>query len=243
VHYLYRILCLINHKIYIGQTTNYRKRWSYHKGEARREKPCMIINQAIKKYGEGNFVFEVIATCKTYEDANELERQLIIQYDCHISGGKGYNVHPGGNNASPSEETKQYIRYLWASGVLKPNSGCFVATTDWPEDQTLLAMVNELGGTKVSNALDTDVSGLFKRLKKKGLKHNRKPGDPETTFQPGSKHKRAKLNEEQVLKIVQLSQQGLLQREIAAQFNVSRLTVSAILNGQRWSHLTGIKRS
>jgi group I intron endonuclease len=110
MYYLYKITCIINGKIYIGQTIDYNQRWRQHKWEANREFPRMIINKAMKKYGIDNFVYEVIATCKNIDDANETEAILIKQYESHISIGKGYNVSNGGNNAPKSEEFKQMMR-------------------------------------------------------------------------------------------------------------------------------------
>jgi len=57
------------------------------------------------------------------------------------------------------------------------------------------------------------------------------------TMPRGERHGRSKLTEEQVLQIPELRAQGLLLREIAALFDVSRDTISKILLGKRWSHL------
>lgn len=106
MHYLYRIVNQLNSKIYIGQTTNANGRWSAHKSKAKAEEPVQYISRAIAKYGVENFIFEVIATCRTQEDTDKIESILILQ---HNSRDKqfGYNVKPGGNVASHSEETKQ----------------------------------------------------------------------------------------------------------------------------------------
>ena len=105
MHYLYKITNLINGKIYIGQTIQPNRRWYQHRADSVRNK--YPIHHAIKKYGAENFIFEIIACCKTQEDANYTEEQLIQQYDCLSSGDKGYNVHPGGFSTSPSLETRQ----------------------------------------------------------------------------------------------------------------------------------------
>lgn len=94
--YLYKITDLINNKIYIGQTVNSGRRWSDHKWLSKR-KPEQYIHRAMNKYGVENFDYEVIATCRTSEDASETEKQLIIQYDSRNSE-KGYNVAPGGDS-------------------------------------------------------------------------------------------------------------------------------------------------
>lgn len=112
MHHLYRITCLVNSKVYIGQAKDYNQRWRQHKNESQKDKPSMVINQAMKKHGMDNFEFTVIATCKSFDDANELETLLVQQYESHISTGKGYNVSNGGNNAPKTEEWKEKISQL-----------------------------------------------------------------------------------------------------------------------------------
>jgi len=87
---------------------------------AREEQPSMVVNQAMKKYGIENFIFEVICSilpvsdekeyCKT---ADDIEEYFIQQYQSHIDLGKGYNVYRGGNSYPRSEEFKQMIRDRW----------------------------------------------------------------------------------------------------------------------------------
>jgi len=108
-HYLYKITNLMNDKIYIGQTVAPSARWRDHRTAAIK-RPVQVISKAIQKYGEENFVFEIIAECKGQVNADELEILLIQQYDSHFSTGKGYNVNLGGETAPKSEGTKEKIR-------------------------------------------------------------------------------------------------------------------------------------
>jgi group I intron endonuclease len=92
---LYKIINQINQKIYIGQTQNVEKRWRQHKYIAAKAIKRQYIHKAMAKYGVESFDFQIIATCKTWEDADETEKLLIIQYDSR-NPDKGYNVSPGG---------------------------------------------------------------------------------------------------------------------------------------------------
>jgi GIY-YIG catalytic domain. len=66
MHYLYRITNQLNGKVYIGQSNN-KRRWSQHKYFAKHpEQTGQYIHNAMAKYGVENFIFEVIATCKTH---------------------------------------------------------------------------------------------------------------------------------------------------------------------------------
>jgi len=121
MHYLYRIINQLNNKIYIGQTKHQKNRWMAHKSYAKHpERTKQYIHSAMAKYGADNFVYEIIATCQTQEDANEIESLLIAQYDSR-NNKFGYNVKPGGLSAGHSEETKQklsksFTKYIQENG-------------------------------------------------------------------------------------------------------------------------------
>jgi len=113
MHYLYKITNQINGKVYIGQTNNPKRRWQAHKNAANKNKPEQIVQRALIKHGLNNFIFEVIATCKTWDDANNTETILVEQYNSLIPNG--YNVSRGGYNAPKSEEFKKMMRNWHAS--------------------------------------------------------------------------------------------------------------------------------
>jgi group I intron endonuclease len=92
---MYKITDRLNNKIYIGQSIQPNVRWSNHKGDSKR-KPIQYIHRAMAKYGIENFTFEVIATCRTKEDAESSEMLLIQQYDSR-NPDKGYNIAKGGD--------------------------------------------------------------------------------------------------------------------------------------------------
>lgn len=112
---LYRITNKINGKIYIGQAADLSKRWSDHRRAVRLNKPTQVIHHAMIKYGLDNFEFEVIASCKTQDDANFLETELVEQHDSFVANDKGYNATYGGMNAPKSEVFRQMMRDWHAS--------------------------------------------------------------------------------------------------------------------------------
>lgn len=122
--YVYQITNLINNKLYIGITNDYKKRWSNHKCC---NNPNMVICKAIKKYGVENFKFEILYEGLSIEDASEKEKELIQKKNSLVPNG--YNVALGGfedtlgvqhfgadnSNAKLTNEEAQYIkdhRYL-----------------------------------------------------------------------------------------------------------------------------------
>ena len=87
---IYKIENKINHKIYIGQSNNPKRRFKEHIN--REEKYNSLIHKAIKKYGEENFTFEIIGW---YENWEEMEQYYIEYYKSKIP--YGYNIEDGGN--------------------------------------------------------------------------------------------------------------------------------------------------
>jgi group I intron endonuclease len=110
---LYRITNLINNKVYIGQTVQPSKRWNQHRNDS--AKPKYPIHYSINKHGAHNFEFEVIAYCKSQDDANWIEEELIKQYDSLVKNGKGYNISLGGLAAPKSDEWIQAMKNWHAS--------------------------------------------------------------------------------------------------------------------------------
>lgn len=110
--YLYKITNMLSSKVYIGQSDKETERWRQHKYFAKYpEKTRQYIHRAMNKYGIDNFIYEVIATCRTDGDADETEKLLIQQYDSQ-NQDYGYNIAPGGsaawNRGLPPEQQPMY---------------------------------------------------------------------------------------------------------------------------------------
>lgn len=103
---IYKIECLKDGKVYVGQTKNRRKRWDEHKYYLRKGiHHSTHLQRAWTKYGEVNFEFSVIEQCDI-SVADERERYWIHYYD---SANKlhGFNLDLGGGTCKElSEETK-----------------------------------------------------------------------------------------------------------------------------------------
>lgn len=108
-YYLYKITNLLNNKVYIGQTKHPDKRWRDHKYLSSKKIKHQYIHQAMSKYGVDNFSYELLVTCKTREDADATEVNLIIQYDSR-NPTFGYNLLPGGHVYEVSDKTKNKIK-------------------------------------------------------------------------------------------------------------------------------------
>lgn len=119
----------INGKVYIGQTNNPQKRWSYngiyYKPPKERENKSRFWN-AICKYGWDNFEHIILVDNLTKDEVDEVEIELIEKYQAtnreygyNISkggnGGKIYDEHPRGMLGKPQTEFQKKSHSLWAS--------------------------------------------------------------------------------------------------------------------------------
>lgn len=118
---IYKLWNEINIKLYIGQTIDLTKRARGGEGY----KGCCHLYRAIKKYGWEVFHYEILAECKTQEEANALEIYYIQLYDT-TNPEKGYNISAGGTTRSDNEKTKRKIsnsiKTLWQDPTYAKNT-------------------------------------------------------------------------------------------------------------------------
>lgn len=113
-YYIYCITNNLNNKSYVGQSIDAKERWKDHIYDAKRTvgktaiTKKFAIQNAILKYGEIGFTWQIIDQLETIDEANETE-EFYIAY-LQTLAPNGYNLHPGGRNKRQSEETKQKIR-------------------------------------------------------------------------------------------------------------------------------------
>jgi len=232
--YLYRITNLLSDKVYIGQTVNSGRRWSDHKWLSRR-KPEQYIHNAMNKYGIENFLFEVIAECKLPDDANESEKQLIVQYDSR-NPEKGYNLAPGGetawNTGLPTKQQPMYGKHHSENsrkkisesniGKLNPHS------EEWKEKVS-----NALFGHEVSDKTKEKIKN--KQINKCKSEITKKKMSDSHKKLVGEKHPKAKLTKEQVLLIREEYATGnFSQKEIANKYGVSQPIIWYIVNNKTY---------
>lgn len=169
MHYIYKITNIINQKIYIGQSINVEKRWKDHLYNAyRKQNPTKTYNrkyaihEAIAKYGKENFSFEVIHTLNNIDDANNMEELCIKDYNSLAP--YGYNLHPGGKNKIPSQETKEKIRaklkvvgsFVNKKGKDHPNFGKH-QSNERKHNQSLKLSGDNSYGKKISSIIAREI--------------------------------------------------------------------------------------
>jgi|SRR5271157_4543078 len=112
---MYTVYCVTNmrnDKVYVGQTGQHyvSDRWKKHLFLARKGVDTHFY-RALRKYGPGVFVKQVLSTAETVDEVNNLERLWIILLRAN-DRTYGYNVTVGGEHPVHTEETKKKISQI-----------------------------------------------------------------------------------------------------------------------------------
>jgi len=118
--YIYKIVCKINSKAYIGQTTRtIEDRWASHVFSSKKiKKNSMVISRAINKHGRENFTITCICKASNKEELDNREKVAIKLFKTIENG---YNLKEGGNGSKHSEESKKKMSEQ-RKGKPKPES-------------------------------------------------------------------------------------------------------------------------
>lgn len=108
----YRVIQKSTGKQYIGISVNARRRWKRHVYDATHGRATrrFLLQRSIGKYGEDDFVFEVIGCAQTWDDAMVFETELIRQHDCIHPNG--FNMTVGGEGAYGRKMSEESIRKI-----------------------------------------------------------------------------------------------------------------------------------
>ena len=204
--YIYKITNKINGKSYIGQTTDYKRRFSEHKAKGYNNEENKLLYYAFDKYGIDNFTFEVIED-KT-PNYNEREKYWIQYYDSYENG---YNMTLGG------EEPPLHI---------KENSP-FATHAQEDVDKVIDLLINTTIQMKDIAVLTNYDYSTIKRINNGKLWHNEK------LAYPLRKETSREYQKERALNIIHdLMYTDLSQYKIAEKYGCARSTVTAINSGK-----------
>jgi group I intron endonuclease len=104
---IYQITHKDTGRIYIGQSTNLKKRVTSYKSSGGSGNGNSVIKRAIKKHGWGSFDYKILVYCEGKDYLNDLEIKCIKAYDCLAPNG--FNIEIGGGNAPISEHVKEAV--------------------------------------------------------------------------------------------------------------------------------------
>ena len=110
---IYKIINNINSKVYIGKTSRtLETRFQQHINNTSGCKSA--IHEAIKKYGKENFQIILVEDNIPDNQINQKERYWINVFNSYKNG---YNLTPGGDGKSLSDDEIKDIRELWELGL------------------------------------------------------------------------------------------------------------------------------
>ena len=203
--YIYKIENLINHKIYIGQTNNPKRRFTEHKAKGYEINHHKALYYAFDKYGIVNFDFSIIEETENY---NEREKYWITYYN---SFENGYNMTEGGD--LPPHMT----------GENHPQTSHSVQTVDFVK---ALLKNSKLSTKEIATITHYNASSI-NRINLGELWYD------ENEIYPLRKEQ-TKINKtERAMSIINdLLNTNLTQKQIAEKYGVGRTTVTAINSGQ-----------
>jgi hypothetical protein len=99
---IYKLTNKITGKQYIGQTVkSMAQRWRIHCSPT---SGCTYLSHAINKYGQENFLIEIVEHCNSLDELNKKEQDYIKLFN--TLSPNGYNLTTGGENCLASQETK-----------------------------------------------------------------------------------------------------------------------------------------
>lgn len=165
---------MVNGKSYVGQSTNITQRLSKHKSELRHNKHQNLhLQNAWNKYGEYNFIFNVIEYCDI-DELDDIEKYYINIWNL-TNNQYGYNIETGGHfNKKLSQGTKQKIRDA-KKGCAPWNKG----KTNIYSKKTLKAMSDVRKGKSLSESTKNKISkannttGFYRVRKIKSSKYKK----------------------------------------------------------------------
>lgn len=124
MYHIYKIENKLNQNCYIGITVNPSVRKNRHFNYLKQNKHCNShLQSAFNKYGEENFIFEILESFESNEeDAYNKEAEYIEKYNSYINGYNG-NRGSKAHNGAPGRFTQEEIFQILACDYFYKRSG------------------------------------------------------------------------------------------------------------------------
>ena len=163
---IYTITNLVNGKLYVGKTVNFRRRLTIY-NSAVRQQDVRKINQrflnSINKYGVHNFLFDVLEECSV-SDLADRELYWITRLDS-INPSIGYNLRLDSSTGmvvhqSTREKISKRIKMEFESGIRTKEAVSKWASEFWRDNpETRVEMARNVSKAKSSYFLQSDKDG------------------------------------------------------------------------------------
>lgn len=236
---IYGITNIQNGKIYIGSSKHIYQRWKEHIRALNKNKHHSIhLQNAWNKYGEDNFIFEVIETCKE-ELLLEREQYYI---DLHSSADYyyGYNESEFAGKPSMTQEQRDYYANLSSIRLQGEGAWCNIYSENQIKDLIEDLKTGEYSYYQLSEKHNISYDIIASVARHDSWKYLTK----DIVFPKAKKSSRenVKLNEKDVEEIINLMLSGECNKNISEMYGVHPKTISDIRNHKSWTDFTeGIK--
>ncbi|MCY1172719.1 group I intron endonuclease [compost metagenome] len=116
---VYLIRNAVTGKCYVGQTRRtLQQRFYSHKKVVGKANACKALSDAMLKHGPENFTIELLCTCTSQADMDNMEIQMIAELGTFSPGG--YNLTRGGGGKSGYKHSAESIEKMASTHRGKP---------------------------------------------------------------------------------------------------------------------------
>lgn len=236
---IYSITNIKNGKLYIGSSKNIYRRWKVHINDLENGlHHSSHLQYAWNKYGEVNFIFEIIEKCS--EEELLIREQYYMDLYLSYDGDYGYNVAQFAGKPSMTEEQRINNAKITSEKFKGEGAWCNI----YKEEQ-IIKLIDDLKTGEYS----------YKQLSKKHnisydiiasiAKHKSWEYLTKDIIFPKSKkssRENVKLIESNVDEIIKLILSGECNKKISEIYNVDPHTIADIRNHKTWTDKTkGLK--
>jgi group I intron endonuclease len=109
---IYKIRNIVNDKCYYGSSKDIKKRWKRHRNDLKNNNHNPLLQRAWNKYGESNFVFEIVEECNECEllKIEQKYLDLLPEYNIGLMASGGDNLSKNPNKDKIIENITKSVK-------------------------------------------------------------------------------------------------------------------------------------
>lgn len=177
---------------------------------------------------------------KIWKELPESNGTVFVSNDGAIKTERVFTKLARSKVLKQSIDKKGYCRVgVWIDGKIKTLKAHRVVATTFIPNPENKPQINHKNGIKTDNR----VENLEWCTNKENSHHAVKMGLFKPSLVRGEQHGHTKTTNEQILEIVKKVKSGAMLKDVANEYGLSRTTLTDIIKGKVWSHITKIKSS
>jgi group I intron endonuclease len=230
---IYQIRNLINNKIYVGSSINLKNRKNTHFHKLRKNSHSNLhLQNAWNKYGENNFIFEILEECK--EDFLLAEEQKYIE-----KIKPEYNIRKIAESNFGLKHSKESIEKM--SGEKNINAKINQEVANEIRKLYNSCKISQLKLAKMYNLHLGTIQQIIENKTWKDSRYDYKKYEKDFS---GENNPSAKLKLEQVTEIRRLYEtKKYSYRKLVSMFQISKTNIADIIKNKIWKNLSKEEKS